>query len=52
MAAQKDERVVIVERNVEDGTYGKFVAEIHVPGEVSAVIWGEEKAGAESAPAQ
>lgn len=38
---QLDARVVIVERNVEDGTFGKFVAEIDVPGQITAVIWDE-----------
>lgn len=32
---QLDARVVIVERNVEDGTFGKFVAEIEIPGQIT-----------------
>jgi 6-phosphogluconolactonase (cycloisomerase 2 family) len=32
---QLDARVVIVERNVEDGTFGKFVAEIDIPGQIT-----------------
>jgi 6-phosphogluconolactonase (cycloisomerase 2 family) len=38
---QSDSRVVIVERNVEDGKFGKFVAEIEIPGEITSVIWDE-----------
>ncbi|TVY60807.1 putative 6-phosphogluconolactonase [Lachnellula suecica] len=38
---QESARVVIVERDVKDGTFGKFVAEIDVPGEVTSVIWDE-----------
>jgi 6-phosphogluconolactonase (cycloisomerase 2 family) len=38
---QLDSRVVIIERNVEDGTFGNFVAEIDVPGQVTSVIWDE-----------
>jgi 6-phosphogluconolactonase (cycloisomerase 2 family) len=41
---QTDGRVVIVERNVQDGTFGEFVAEIDVPGELTSVIWGDEGA--------
>jgi 6-phosphogluconolactonase (cycloisomerase 2 family) len=35
---QLDSRVVIIERNVEDG---KFVAEIDVPGQITSVIWDD-----------
>ena len=38
---QQSARVVIIERNVTDGTFGKFVAEADVPGEVTSVIWDE-----------
>jgi len=38
---QMDGRVVIIKRNVEDGTFGEFVAEINVPGQVTSVIWDE-----------
>ncbi|KAF4626368.1 hypothetical protein G7Y89_g11791 [Cudoniella acicularis] len=38
---QQSARVVILERNVLDGTFGKFVAEIGVPGEVTSVVWDE-----------
>jgi hypothetical protein len=38
---QSDEMVAIIERDVESGTLGKFVAEINVPGQVTAVIWDE-----------
>jgi 6-phosphogluconolactonase (cycloisomerase 2 family) len=38
---QYDSRVVIVERNVEDGTFGDFVAEIDVDGQVTCVIFDE-----------
>lgn len=38
---QESARVVIVERNVKDGTFGKFVAEAEVPGEVTSVIFDE-----------
>ena len=35
-------RVVIIERDVKDGTFGAFVAEIDTPGlEVTSVIWDE-----------
>lgn len=33
-----------MERNVQDGTFGEFVAEIDVPGELTSVIWGDEGA--------
>ena len=38
---QYSSRVVIIERNVRDGTFGKFVAEVDVPGQVTSVIWDE-----------
>lgn len=38
---QESARVVIVERDVRDGTFGRFVAEVEVPGEVTSVIWDE-----------
>lgn len=38
---QLDGRVVIVERNVHDGTFGDFVAEIDVPGQITSVIWDD-----------
>ncbi|KAH8678802.1 Lactonase, 7-bladed beta-propeller-domain-containing protein [Tricladium varicosporioides] len=38
---QRSSRVVIVERNVADGTFGKIVANITVEGEVTAVVWDE-----------
>jgi len=38
---QLDSRVVIIERDVEKGTFGKFVAEIDVPGQITSVIWDE-----------
>ncbi|TVY47663.1 putative 6-phosphogluconolactonase [Lachnellula occidentalis] len=38
---QESARVVIVERDVEDGRFGRFVAEVDVPGEVTSVIWDE-----------
>jgi len=38
---QKDSRVVIIERHVENGTFGKFVASINVAGEITTVIWDE-----------
>ena len=38
---QRDSRVVIIERNVADGTFGDFVASINVGGEITTVIWDE-----------
>jgi len=38
---QRDSRVVIIERNVVDGTFGKFVGSINVAGEITSVIWDE-----------
>jgi hypothetical protein len=38
---QYSSRVVIVERHVEDGTFGDFVAEVDIPGQVTSVIWDE-----------
>ncbi|PSS10799.1 hypothetical protein M430DRAFT_108136 [Amorphotheca resinae ATCC 22711] len=38
---QHDGRVVIVQRDVENGTFGRFVAEIDVPGNVTCVIWDD-----------
>ena len=38
---QLDERVVIVERDVASGEFGKFVAEIDIPGQVTSVIWDD-----------
>jgi hypothetical protein len=38
---QSDGRVVIVERNVEDGTFGKFVANMEGLGGVNTVIWDD-----------
>jgi hypothetical protein len=38
---QSDSRVVIVERDVECGKFGKFVAETEIPGQITAVIWDE-----------
>jgi 6-phosphogluconolactonase (cycloisomerase 2 family) len=38
---QNDGRVVIIERDVHDGKFGKFVAEIDIPGQVTSVIWDE-----------
>lgn len=36
---QSDSRVVILKRNVQEGTFGEFVASIEVPGPITAVIW-------------
>jgi len=33
--------VAIVERDVKTGTFGKFVAEIGIPGQITSVIWDE-----------
>ena len=38
---QFDGRVVIIERDVKDGTFGKVVAEVGVLGQVTAVIWDD-----------
>ena len=38
---QESASVVIVERNVADGTFGDFVAEVGIPGEVTSVIWDD-----------
>ncbi|RDL39934.1 Uncharacterized protein BP5553_04274 [Venustampulla echinocandica] len=38
---QLSSRVVIMERNPSDGTFGKFVAEVGVTGDVTSVIWDE-----------
>jgi hypothetical protein len=38
---QYDSRVVIIERNLRDGTFGKFVAEIDIPGQVTSVIFDD-----------
>jgi 6-phosphogluconolactonase (cycloisomerase 2 family) len=38
---QNDGRVVIVEWNSKDGKFGKFVAEVDVPGQITSVIWDE-----------
>lgn len=38
---QLDSRVVIIERDVESGKFGKFVAEIDIPGQITSVIWDE-----------
>jgi 6-phosphogluconolactonase (cycloisomerase 2 family) len=34
-------KVVILERDVETGSYGKFVANVEGLGEVTSVIWDE-----------
>lgn len=33
--------MVVLKRDVKDGTFGEFVAEADVPGEVTSVIWDE-----------
>jgi len=38
---QYDSRVVVIERKVEDGTFGDFVAEVEVDGQVTCVIFDE-----------
>ena len=38
---QYDSRVVVVERNVTDGTFGDFVAEIDVAGQITSVIFDD-----------
>ena len=38
---QDDGRVVVIERNIENGTFGNFVAEVDVPGQITSVIWDE-----------
>jgi 6-phosphogluconolactonase (cycloisomerase 2 family) len=38
---QMDSRVVIIERDVEDGRFGRFVADINIPGQITSVIWDE-----------
>jgi hypothetical protein len=38
---QESARLVIIERDVKDGTFGKFVAEVDVPGQVTSAIWDE-----------
>lgn len=38
---QNDGRVVIIERDVDDEKFGKFVAEIDIPGQITSVIWDE-----------
>jgi 6-phosphogluconolactonase (cycloisomerase 2 family) len=38
---QMDGRVVVIERNVVDGTFGDFVASVDVDGQVTSVIWDE-----------
>lgn len=38
---QYDSRVVIVERNVTDGTFGNIVAEFDIPGQVTSVIFDD-----------
>ncbi|RDW80710.1 hypothetical protein BP5796_05408 [Coleophoma crateriformis] len=38
---QNSGRVVIVQRDIKTGTYGKFVAEIDIPGQVTSVVWDE-----------
>ncbi|KAG0652640.1 putative 6-phosphogluconolactonase [Hyphodiscus hymeniophilus] len=38
---QLDGRVVIVERDVESGMFGRFVAAIDIPGQITSVIWDE-----------
>ncbi|PMD35842.1 3-carboxymuconate cyclase-like protein-like protein [Hyaloscypha variabilis F] len=38
---QMDGRVVVIERNVVDGTLGDFVANVDVAGQVTSVIWDE-----------
>jgi 6-phosphogluconolactonase (cycloisomerase 2 family) len=38
---QMDGRVVVIQRNVDDGTLGDFVASVDVAGQVTSVIWDE-----------
>jgi hypothetical protein len=38
---QMDGRVVVIERNVTDGTLGAFLASIEIAGQVTSVIWDE-----------
>lgn len=38
---QMDGRVVVIERNVNDGMLGDFVASVNVAGQVTSVIWDE-----------
>ena len=38
---QMDGRVVIIERDVEDGRFGRIVADIIIPGQITSVIWDE-----------
>jgi hypothetical protein len=38
---QDDSRVVIIKRNVEDGTFGVFVAEIDIAGQITSVIFDD-----------
>jgi hypothetical protein len=38
---QMDGRVVVIERDVEDGTFGDFVASVNVAGQVTSVIFDE-----------
>ncbi|TVY25477.1 putative 6-phosphogluconolactonase [Lachnellula hyalina] len=38
---QESGRVVIIERDVQAGTWGGFVAEVDVEGEVTSVVWDE-----------
>lgn len=33
--------VVIIQRNVTDGTFGEFVAEIGIPGQITSVIFDD-----------
>lgn len=40
VALQTDGRVVIIERD-KDGKFGKFVADVNVPGPLTCVIWDE-----------
>lgn len=38
---QESGNVVVIERDVESGMFGKFVASVDVPGEVTSVIWDD-----------
>ncbi len=38
---QMDGRAVIIERNVEDGTLGGFLASIDIVGQITSVVWDE-----------
>ena len=38
---QMDGRVVVIERNVTDGTLGAFLTSIDIAGQVTSVIWDE-----------